>query len=73
MPFTRIVTPENLSLLHRIYRQSRHHAVRQRAHCIILRSQGFSVPPLLAIFPVSRKTLYELVYSLGNPQYGWVV
>jgi transposase len=59
MPFTRLVTLENQHLLQRIYRQSRHHAVRQRAHCILLRSQGKSVAQLLDIFPVSRKTLYN--------------
>ena len=59
MPFTRPVTPENRRLLQRMYRQSRHHAVRQRAHCILLRSQGRSVSDLLEIFPVSRKTLYN--------------
>jgi transposase len=56
MSFKREVTPENLRLLDRIYRQSRHHQVRQRAHCIILRQRGMSV---LEIFPVSRKTLYN--------------
>jgi transposase len=59
MSFKREVTPENLRLLDRIYRQSRHHQVRQRAHCIILRQRGMSVPQLLEIFPVSRKTLYN--------------
>jgi transposase len=59
MPFTRTVTPENRCLLQRIYRQSRHHAARQRAHCILLRSQGKSVPELVEIFLVSRKTIYN--------------
>jgi transposase len=59
MPFTRPVTPENQRLLQRIYRQSRHHAVRQRAHCILLRSQGKGVSQLVEIFAVSRKTLYN--------------
>ena len=59
MSFKREVTPENLRLLDRIYRQSRHHQVRQRAHCIILRQRGMSVPQLLEVFPVSRKTLYN--------------
>ena len=59
MPFTRTVTPENQRLLQRIYRQSRHHAVRQRAHCILLRSQGKRVPELVEIFSVSRKTIYN--------------
>jgi transposase len=59
MPLTRTVTPENQRLLHRIYRQSRHHAVRQRAHCILLRSQGKRVDDLVEIFSVSRKTIYN--------------
>lgn len=59
MPFTRPVTPENQRLLQRIYRQSCHHAVRQRAHCILLRSQGKRVDELVAIFSVSRKTIYN--------------
>jgi transposase len=53
------VTPENQRLLQRIYRQSRHHAVRQRAHCILLRSQGKCVGELMENFSVSRKTLYN--------------
>lgn len=59
MPLTRPVTSENQRLLHRLYRQSRHHAVRQRAHCIPLKSQGKSVGELVAIFLVSRKTIYN--------------
>jgi hypothetical protein len=39
----RQVTRENERLLRRIYRQSRHHVVRQRAHCLLLRNQGTSV------------------------------
>lgn len=59
MPFTRPVFPETQQLLQRIYRQSRHHQVRQRAHCMLLRSQGYSIAQLLDIFLVSRKTLYN--------------
>lgn len=59
MPFIRPVTPENQRLLQRIYRQSCHHVVRQRAHCILLRSQGKRVDELVAIFAVSRKTIYN--------------
>ena len=40
MPLTREITPETQHLLERIYRHSRHHQVRQRAHCLLLRSQG---------------------------------
>ena len=59
MPFTRPVFPETQQLLQRIYRQSRHHQVRQRAHCILLRTQGYGIAQLLEIFLVSRKTLYN--------------
>lgn len=59
MPFTREIHPETRRLLQRIYRQSRHHQVRQRAHCLILISQGLKVAQLMKIFLVSRKTLYN--------------
>lgn len=59
MPFIRKVFPETQRLLQRLYRQSRHHQVRQRAHCILLRNQGYSVAQLMDIFLVSRKTLYN--------------
>jgi transposase len=59
MRFTREVFPETQRLLQRLYRQSRHHQVRQRAHCILLRSQDYSIPQLMDIFSVSRKTLYN--------------
>lgn len=55
----REITPETLSLLHRIYNHSKHHQVRQRAHCIILRNQGFGITQLLKIFPVTSKTIYN--------------
>lgn len=59
MSFTREINPETLSLLQRLYRQSKHHKVSQRSHCIILRNEGLTVPQLLTIFLVSRKTLYN--------------
>ena len=36
----RDINPLSLKLLNRIYRESRHHQVRQRAHFLILVSQG---------------------------------
>jgi transposase len=59
MPLTREITPETQSLLKRIYRQSRHHRVRQRAHCRLLRSQGMKNIEIQSVFPVSEKTLYN--------------
>ncbi|MGL5922614.1 MAG: IS630 family transposase, partial [Chroococcidiopsis sp.] len=43
MIFIREINPLSSKLLERIYRQSRHHQVRQRAHCLILASQGSKI------------------------------
>ena len=59
MQFRREVYPDTQRLLQRLYRQSRHHQVRQRAHCILLSIQSYSIAQLVAIFGVSRKTLYN--------------
>ncbi|WP_445242556.1 helix-turn-helix domain-containing protein [Microcoleus vaginatus] len=42
-----------------MHRQSRHHQVRQRAHCLILASQGVKKGELMNIFRISYKTLYN--------------
>jgi transposase len=55
----RELNPLSLKLLERIYRQSRHHQVRQRAHFLILVSQGVKVEALMKIFKVSYKTIYN--------------
>ena len=59
MRLTREVFPETQKLLQRLYRQSRHHQVRQRAHCILLSSLDYGIAQLMEIFNVSRKTLYN--------------
>jgi transposase len=59
MEFSRQVFPETVRMLQRLYRQSEHHQVRQRAHCILLSSQGYRVGQLMEIFQVSRKTVYN--------------
>lgn len=59
MQLIREIFPDTSRLLKRIYRQSRHHQVRQRAHCLLLHQEGFSIPKLQDIFQVSRKTLYN--------------
>lgn len=48
-------------LLERIHRQSRYHHVRQRAHCLMLASQGIKVEKLIDIFQVSCKTIYNWI------------
>jgi transposase len=52
------IAPETESLLQRIYRQSRLFQVRQRAHCILLSVQGFSIEQLSQILHVSRRTIH---------------
>ncbi len=59
MSLTLSVSRETQSLLQRIYRQSRCHQVRQRAHCVWLYSQGLEVSQLLGVFPVGQKTIYN--------------
>jgi hypothetical protein len=57
MIFIREINPLSAKLLERIYRQSQHHQVRQRAHCLILASQGVKKEELMKILKVSYKTL----------------
>ena len=59
MFFMKEINPLSLKLLERIYRQSRHHQVRQRAHFLILAGQGVKVEELMKIFSVSYKTIYN--------------
>jgi transposase len=59
MIFIREINPLSAKLLERIYHQSRHHQVRQRAHCLILANQGVKVEELMNIFEVSYKTIYN--------------
>ncbi|MEG4212488.1 IS630 family transposase, partial [Microcoleus sp. S13_B4] len=51
----RDINPLSLKLLNRIYRESRHHQVRQRAHFLILASQNINNEKLMKIFKVSYK------------------
>lgn len=59
MIFLREINPVSAKLLERIYRCSRHHQVRQRAHCLILAAQGVKAEELMKIFQVSYKTIYN--------------
>lgn len=63
MRLQRVITPETRRLLKRIYRRSRHHQVRQRAHCLLLHSQGFSISQLTTIFTVGQKTIYNWLHE----------
>ena len=59
MRFIQLLSSETVSLLRRIYRQSKRAQVRQRAHCILLSNGGFTIAQLMRIFQVSRKTIYN--------------
>jgi transposase len=57
--FIQNLSPETRSLLQRIYKESQHHRVRQRAHCILLSYQGVNTTVLMALFSVDRITIYN--------------
>jgi transposase len=57
--FLQNLSPETRSLLYRLYKESQHHRVRQRAHCILLSYQGINTTALMAIFSVDRITIYN--------------
>jgi transposase len=62
----RDINPLSLKLLNRIYRQSRHHQVRQRAQFLILASQNIKNKNLMKIFKVSYKTMYNWLNRWEN-------
>lgn len=47
-----------IKLLRRIYKESKKHHVRQRAHCILLSHQGVPVSKLAKIFGKTPRTIY---------------
>lgn len=59
MELKREIHNERKKMLKRIYHQSHHHQVRQRAHCLLLYEEGYKVSYLQEILGVSRKTIYN--------------
>lgn len=59
MRLIRDLNPETRKLLERISRMSNSPQVRDRAKCIILSAQGFTIQELMKIFKVSRKTIFN--------------
>ena len=53
------VSAETRHVLQRLSKESQHHRVRQRAHCLLLSCQGFNTTALRAIFSVHRLTIYH--------------
>jgi len=59
MRYIKGLSKETVKLLRRIYKQSQYYQVRQRAHCIQLSYQGYTIAELMKIFKVSRNTIYN--------------
>ena len=59
MRFMRDLSHETQRLLRRCYKESQHHRVRQRAHCILLSFEGRTTTDLRHIFDVDRLTIYH--------------
>jgi len=59
MRFIENVSQETVSMLQRIYKQSKHHRVRQRTHAILLSLQRHTTTELVDIFQVNRITIYH--------------
>ena len=59
MRFVKKLAPGTISLLWRIYKHSKRYRVRQRSHCILLSSQGITVPQLARMFNVTQRTVYN--------------
>ncbi len=60
------LSSETEKMLRRIQKESKHHQVRQRAHCILLIHEGFTIEQLVKIFQVSRKTIYNWITAWLN-------
>jgi transposase len=59
MRFIHGLSLETQHLLRRCYKESKHHRVRQRAHCILLSFYGKTTKELVHIFQVTRLTIYH--------------
>lgn len=57
MRFIKGLSSETIKMLERIYKQSKYHQVRQRAQCIKLSHNGYTINNLTGIFNVSRLTI----------------
>jgi len=59
MRFIQDLSFETRHCLHRLYKESQHHRVRQRAHGILLSFQGLTTTALMTICSVDRLTIYH--------------
>jgi len=58
MRFVKELCLWQIRLLTRIHEDSKKHHIRQRAHCILLSHQGFTVSELAKIFTKTHRTIY---------------
>src|SRR6266446_8058197 len=63
MRFIENVSQETISMLQRIYKHSKHHRARQRAHCLLLSFQRHTTTELVEIFQVDRMTIYHWFHA----------
>lgn len=59
MRFIQGLSGETTKLLQKVYKESQHHQVRQRAQCILLSYQGYTTNELAHIYNVDRITIYN--------------
>lgn len=59
MRLIRDLSYDNEKMLSRIYAESKHHQVRERAQCLLLSYRGKTIAELIKIFNVTRKTIYN--------------
>jgi hypothetical protein len=66
MRFIKDLTPETIKLLNRIYKQSSHYQVKQRAHCILLSYEGKTISERKGNFSSKPKNYIQLDERLGR-------
>lgn len=59
MRFIKVLSEDTQRMLRRIYKQSTHYRVRQRAHCVLLSAKGYTTTQLQDMFGVDRITIYH--------------
>lgn len=70
MRFIEDLSQETQSILQSIYKCSQHYRVRQRAHCILLSSKGYTPTQLQEIFQVDRITIYHWFHAWETRRLG---
>ncbi len=69
MRFIQDLTPDMIQQLEQIYKQNPSPRTRQRAQCILLSYEGYSVPELAEIFRVHHVTIYNWFNAWNSRQF----